>query len=201
MINRASLIAVVLLCAVASAGSAISVAAQQSFVPVTPAIQENPDPSDWLHISRTYNAHRYSPLNQINASNVGKLQVAWMFSTGVLRGHEGSPLVIGDTMYLVTPFPNNVFSTVDADTVTGRRLALSSDLMPVGGGYVPDPSSHNMSDGFSPSSTLLAHFPGGTVTGLPTPITIDASLAALSGFRGRSRRLEELAELVRTRDR
>ena len=33
-----------------------------------------------------------------------------MFSTGVLRGHEGSPLVIGDTMYLHTPFPNNVFA-------------------------------------------------------------------------------------------
>ena len=31
-------------------------------------------------------------------------------STGVLRGHEGSPLVIGDTMYIHTPFPNNVFA-------------------------------------------------------------------------------------------
>jgi len=32
---------------------------------------------------------RYSKLTQINAQNVGKMQVAWMFSTGVLRGHEG----------------------------------------------------------------------------------------------------------------
>ncbi len=37
---------------------------------------------------------RYSKLNQINKANVGKMQVAWTFSTGVLRGHEGSPLVI-----------------------------------------------------------------------------------------------------------
>ena len=37
----------------------------------------------------TYDNQRYSTLNQINAGNVGKLQVAWTFSTGVLRGHEG----------------------------------------------------------------------------------------------------------------
>jgi PQQ-dependent dehydrogenase (methanol/ethanol family) len=53
---------------------------------------------------------RYSKLDQINAGNVGKMQVAWMFSTGVLRGHEGSPLVVGDTMYVHTPFPNKVFA-------------------------------------------------------------------------------------------
>src|ERR1700686_3965915 len=51
---------------------------------------------------------RYSKLNQINTQNVGKMQVAWLFSTGVLRGHEGSPLVVGDTMYIHTPFPNKV---------------------------------------------------------------------------------------------
>ena len=58
---------------------------------------------------------RYSKLTQINAQNVGKMQVAWMFSTGVLRGHEGSPLVIENTMYVHTPFPNKVFA-IDLDT-------------------------------------------------------------------------------------
>src|SRR5262245_31400481 len=53
---------------------------------------------------------RYSKLKQINTGNVGKMQVAWTFSTGVLRGHEGSPLVIGDMMYLHSPFPNKVFA-------------------------------------------------------------------------------------------
>ena len=48
--------------------------------------------------------------NQITAANVGKLQVAWTFSTGVLRGHEGAPLVIGDVMYVHAPFPNTVFA-------------------------------------------------------------------------------------------
>jgi PQQ-dependent dehydrogenase (methanol/ethanol family) len=58
---------------------------------------------------------RYSKLTQINAQNVGKMQVAWMFSTGVLRGHEGSPLVVENTMYVHTPFPNKVFA-IDLET-------------------------------------------------------------------------------------
>jgi Glucose dehydrogenase len=60
--------------------------------------------------ARTYDAQRFSPLKQINTANVGKLQAAWTFSTGVLRGHEGAPLVIGNVMYVHTPFPNNVFA-------------------------------------------------------------------------------------------
>ena len=73
------------------------------------------NPNNWaMQAGDMYN-QRYSKLTQINAQNVGKLQVAWMFSTGVLRGHEGSPLVIGDTMYLHTPFPNKVFA-IDLDT-------------------------------------------------------------------------------------
>jgi glucose dehydrogenase len=58
---------------------------------------------------------RYSKLNQINKGNVGKMQVAWLFSTGVLRGHEGSPLVVNGMMYIHTPFPNKVFA-IDLDT-------------------------------------------------------------------------------------
>ena len=57
-----------------------------------------------------YSNNRYSKLNQITAANVGKLQVAWTFSTGVLRGHEGGPLIIGDMMYVHTPFPNMVYA-------------------------------------------------------------------------------------------
>ena len=49
-------------------------------------------------------------LDQINKDNVKNLKVAWTFSTGVLRGHEGSPIVIGDTMYVHTPFPNIVYA-------------------------------------------------------------------------------------------
>ena len=68
------------------------------------------DPSNWASQAGDNANHRHTTLKQINGSNVNKLQVAWTMSTGVLRGHEGSPLVIGDTMYIHTPFPNNVFA-------------------------------------------------------------------------------------------
>ncbi|MFZ5964457.1 methanol/ethanol family PQQ-dependent dehydrogenase [Thalassococcus sp. BH17M4-6] len=68
------------------------------------------DPNQWVIQTGDYKNQRYSKLDMINKDNVGDLQVAWTMSTGVLRGHEGSPLVIGDTMYLHTPFPNIVYA-------------------------------------------------------------------------------------------
>ena len=68
------------------------------------------NPNDWVLQTGDFANTRYSKLDQINAENVKKLQVAWTFSTGVLRGHEGSPLVIGDMMYVHTPFPNIVYA-------------------------------------------------------------------------------------------
>ena len=68
------------------------------------------DPNQWVMPTGDYANQRYSKLDQINASNVDDLKVAWTFSTGVLRGHEGSPLVIGSMMYVHTPFPNKVFA-------------------------------------------------------------------------------------------
>src|SRR5437870_3666624 len=68
------------------------------------------DPKGWVMPTGDYANTRYSKLNQITAANVGKLQAAWTFSTGVLRGHEGGPLVIGNIMYVHTPFPNKVYA-------------------------------------------------------------------------------------------
>ena len=68
------------------------------------------DPANWAIWGGDYAGTRFSQLDQINAKNAKDLRVAWTFSTGVLRGHEGGPLVIGDTMYVHTPFPNKVFS-------------------------------------------------------------------------------------------
>lgn len=68
------------------------------------------DPNQWVIQTGDYKNQRYSELDQINRENVGDLQVAWTFSTGVLRGHEGGPLVIGDVMYVHAPFPNTVFA-------------------------------------------------------------------------------------------
>src|SRR6516165_669997 len=68
------------------------------------------DPSNWAAQAGDYANHRHSKLSQVTTSNVNKLQVAWTMSTGVLRGHEGSPLVVGDTLYMHSPFPNNVYA-------------------------------------------------------------------------------------------
>jgi glucose dehydrogenase len=60
--------------------------------------------------SKNYQATRYSGLDQINTANAKDLKVAWTFSTGVNRGQEAAPLVVGDTMYVITPFPNILYA-------------------------------------------------------------------------------------------
>ncbi|MGN6789519.1 MAG: methanol/ethanol family PQQ-dependent dehydrogenase [Rhodanobacteraceae bacterium] len=68
------------------------------------------DPADWPMPGKNYAGTRFSKLVQINAQNVGNLAVAWTFSTGVLHGHEAAPIVVGDTMYVITPWPNIVYA-------------------------------------------------------------------------------------------
>jgi PQQ-dependent dehydrogenase (methanol/ethanol family) len=73
-------------------------------------LQMQNNPASWVLANGNYANQRYSTLSQINRDNVRNLQVQWTFSTGVLRGHEGGPLVIGDVMYVHTPFPNIVYA-------------------------------------------------------------------------------------------
>jgi PQQ-dependent dehydrogenase (methanol/ethanol family) len=68
------------------------------------------DANQWVMPTGNYANQRYSTLNQITKDNVKNLRPAWTFSTGVLRGHEGAPLVIGDVMYVHSPFPNYVYA-------------------------------------------------------------------------------------------
>lgn len=68
------------------------------------------NPNNWAHPQGNFQNQRYSTLKQIDTTNVGKMKVAWTFSTGVLRGHEGGPLVIGDTLFIHSAFPNKVFA-------------------------------------------------------------------------------------------
>jgi alcohol dehydrogenase (cytochrome c) len=91
------------------------------------------DPNNWAIANGNYAATRYSKLSQINSKNVGDLQVAWTFSTGVLRGHEGGPLVIGDTLYVHTPFPNKVFAIdLNDKTILWRYEPVQDpDVIPV----------------------------------------------------------------------
>lgn len=78
------------------------IAQAPAFKPVTDAVLANPDPADWLMISRTHDQHRFSPLTQINKSNVGKLRVAW--SRGLPAGTlETTPIVYRGIIYTFVP--------------------------------------------------------------------------------------------------
>jgi methanol dehydrogenase (cytochrome c) subunit 1 len=70
--------------------------------------------TNWVMQTKDYSASHFSNMTQINTHNVQHLQPVWSFSTGVLNGHEGGPLVIDGIMYVHTPFPNNIFA-IDLD--------------------------------------------------------------------------------------
>ena len=88
--------------------------------------QGSAEDKQWTMPNKNYASTRYSSLGGINAENVKNLKAAWTFSTGVLRGHEGGPLVIGGTMYVHTPFPDIVYA-----------LDLTKEGAPVKWKYVP----------------------------------------------------------------
>lgn len=69
-----------------------------------------PDDGQWMMPAKNYASTRYSELTEINEGNVKNLQVAFTFSTGVNKGQEAAPLVVGGTMYIVSPFPNVVYA-------------------------------------------------------------------------------------------
>jgi alcohol dehydrogenase (cytochrome c) len=72
------------------------------FIPVTESVLTNPDPADWLMINRTFDQHRFSPLNQINKSNVGQLRMAW--TRGLPAGtQETTPTVYRGIIYMYVP--------------------------------------------------------------------------------------------------
>jgi PQQ-dependent dehydrogenase (methanol/ethanol family) len=76
------------------------------------------DDGQWTMPAKNYAQTRYSGLSEINTSNVKDLKVAWTFSTGVNRGHEAAPLLVGDTVYVVTPYPNLLYAL---DAKTGEK--------------------------------------------------------------------------------
>ena len=65
---------------------------------------------DWPMAAHDYASTRFSPLADITTANAATLKVAFTFSTGVVRGHEAAPIVVGNTMYIVTPYPNVVYA-------------------------------------------------------------------------------------------
>ncbi|MQX45769.1 PQQ-dependent dehydrogenase, methanol/ethanol family [Sinorhizobium medicae] len=78
--------------------------------PTAPAFAVSPDDADWATPAKNAAGTRYSELSEINTQNVNRLQVAFTFSTGVNKGHEGAPLIVGGLMFIVSPYPNIVYA-------------------------------------------------------------------------------------------
>jgi lanthanide-dependent methanol dehydrogenase len=94
-----------------------------------PVVAQQAD-GNWTIPARDYASTRFSPLDQIDRDNVQSLKVAFTFSTSVLRGHEGAPLVVDGTMYIVTPYPNVLYA-----------LDLSKPGAPLKWKYEPKPDA------------------------------------------------------------
>jgi PQQ-dependent dehydrogenase (methanol/ethanol family) len=100
---------VVTACSSGDSGSASSTSSSGTTLTVQGARIAAPrsgPPGEWSLPAGDYSSSRFSALDQITAANAKNLHASWTFSTGVLRGHEGQPLVVGNTMYVVTPYPN-----------------------------------------------------------------------------------------------
>lgn len=126
--KRASLAAALLLWTVASAlpGSAQE---DRAFVPVTDAMLQKPDPAHWLMWRRTLDSWGYSPLDQINRTNVGRIRMAWTRGMGAGNIQEATPLVYDGVMYL--PNPSDYIQALDAttgDLLWEYRRKLPADL-------------------------------------------------------------------------
>jgi PQQ-dependent dehydrogenase (methanol/ethanol family) len=89
-----------------------------------------PDDGNWTMPAKDYAATRFSGLNEITPANVGRLQVSLTFSTGTTEGFEAPPLVVNNVMYVVTPWPNNLFA-----------LDLTKPGAPAKWEYKPNPAA------------------------------------------------------------
>ncbi len=98
----------------------------RAYSPVTDARLTSPEPGNWLMYRRTYDSWGYSPLERINARNVGTLEPVWTMSTGTNEGHQSPPVVNDGVMFITTPF-NQVFAL---DAKTGDLLWRYRRQMP-----------------------------------------------------------------------
>jgi alcohol dehydrogenase (cytochrome c) len=92
----------------------------QNYKPVTAERLKNPEEGDWLMIRRTYDGWGHSPLKQITAANVGRLQPAWVLATGMPSGHEAPPIVNNGVMFVATPGNQVIALDAKAGTILWR---------------------------------------------------------------------------------
>ncbi len=104
------------------------VARSADYSPVTDARLQNPEPQNWLMTRGNYQGWSYSPLEQINASNVKKLTPVWAVSTGVDSGHESPPIVNNGMMFVATPYSQ----VLALDAASGTLLWRYKRRLPEG---------------------------------------------------------------------
>src|SRR3569833_776045 len=68
------------------------------------------DDGQWTMPAKNYAATRYSAMNEISFVFVCFLQVVFSFLFGVTKGEEAAPLVVDNTMYVVTAYPNYLYA-------------------------------------------------------------------------------------------
>jgi lanthanide-dependent methanol dehydrogenase len=107
----------------------LAAAANGASSPQPPASAAPAEDGNWTMPGKNPASTRFSGLDELNTQNVGNLRVEFTFSTGVLRGHEAAPIVQGDTMYLITPYPNHVYA-LDLSK-PGAQLKWRYDPKPV----------------------------------------------------------------------
>jgi PQQ-dependent dehydrogenase (methanol/ethanol family) len=105
-----ALAALVLVCGVSPLAAQVPQTGQAAPQIVPPASASPPEDGQWTMPARDNANTRYSGLDEINTGNVRDLRVAFTFSTGVNRGQESSPIVVNNTMYVVTPYPNILYA-------------------------------------------------------------------------------------------
>ena len=119
-----------LACAALTVAVAVPGQAQvETFVPVTDATLQNPDPDDWLMWRRTLDSWGYSPLDQIDRDNVDDLRMVWTRALSAGSLQQGTPLVYNGVMYM--PNPRDVIQAIDAvtgDLIWEHRRARPDDL-------------------------------------------------------------------------
>jgi alcohol dehydrogenase (cytochrome c) len=98
------------------------------YTPVTDARLANPEPSNWLMTRGNYKGWSYSPLDQINTSNVKNLTPVWSVSTGVDSGHESPPIVNNGVMFVSTPYSQ----VIALNATTGDMLWRYKRKLPEG---------------------------------------------------------------------
>ncbi len=118
-------IRLLLVCGMLAWGSA----AARDLPPYHPVSSErllNPEPHNWLMYRGGYDSHGYSSLDQIDAGNVGQLELVWSFATGLREGHQAPPIVNDGYMYVTTP-QNHVLAL---NAATGELIWRYARFLP-----------------------------------------------------------------------